>query len=111
MAKEPKQHPSSHEAVGRTWPKRRGAAGQIRHRPGGGARSRECRAKDRPLRALAEVENVRRRATRDVEATRQYAVTAFAGDLLTVADNLERALANAPEAVRDTAGAFTTASA
>ncbi|WP_108662068.1 nucleotide exchange factor GrpE [Acuticoccus kandeliae] len=44
------------------------------------------------LRALAEAENVRRRAQRDVTDARQYAVTSFARDLLTVADNFQRAL-------------------
>ncbi|MEO1102504.1 MAG: nucleotide exchange factor GrpE [Pseudomonadota bacterium] len=44
------------------------------------------------LRALAEAENVRRRAQRDVADARQYAVTAFARDLLNVSDNFKRAL-------------------
>lgn len=44
------------------------------------------------LRALAEAENVRRRAARDVTDARQYAVTAFARDILNVADNFRRAL-------------------
>ena len=44
------------------------------------------------LRALAEAENVRRRAQRDVSDARQYAVTAFARDMLNVADNFKRAL-------------------
>ncbi len=44
------------------------------------------------LRALAETENVRRRAQRDVSDARQYAVTSFARDLLGVADNFARAI-------------------
>jgi len=48
--------------------------------------------KDRLLRALAETENVRRRAEREREETTKYAVTAFARDMLPVADNLGRAL-------------------
>ncbi len=44
------------------------------------------------LRALAETENVRRRAARDKADASKYAVTGFARDLLSVADNLERAL-------------------
>lgn len=44
------------------------------------------------LRALAEAENVRRRASRDVSDARQYAVTSFARDLLSVSDNFRRAL-------------------
>lgn len=49
--------------------------------------------KDRLLRALAETENVRRRAEREREDTAKYAVTGFARDMLPVADNLSRALA------------------
>ena len=52
--------------------------------------------KDRLLRTLAEVENVRRRGEREVNDTRVYAVAKFAGDMLGVADNMERALANIP---------------
>lgn len=50
------------------------------------------RLKDEHLRALAEVENVRRRAARDKADASRYAVTGFARDLLPVADNLRRAL-------------------
>lgn len=53
--------------------------------------------KDKLLRALAEVENIRQRATRDADEARRYAVTGFARDLLDVADNLRRALDNVPE--------------
>ncbi|MQB44999.1 nucleotide exchange factor GrpE [Rhizobium sp. ICMP 5592] len=64
--------------------------------------------KDRLLRALAEVENVRRRADRDLNDTRQYAVAKFAGDMLRVADNMGRAIASIPaEALKDE-GAFKT---
>jgi molecular chaperone GrpE len=52
--------------------------------------------KDQLLRALAETENVRRRAERDREDAGRYAVAAFARDLLAVADNLARALAALP---------------
>ena len=48
--------------------------------------------KDKLLRALAETENVRRRAVRDKSDASRYAVTAFARELLPVADNLRRAL-------------------
>lgn len=48
--------------------------------------------KDRMLRALADAENTRRRAERDREESRQYAVTSFARDILNVADNFQRAL-------------------
>lgn len=60
--------------------------------------------KDRLLRALAEVENVRRRAERDVADARQYAIAKFAGDVLSVADNLGRALAAMPAEVQKARG-------
>jgi molecular chaperone GrpE len=52
--------------------------------------------KDRLLRALAETENVRRRAQREREDTSKYAVAGFAKELLSVADNLRRALDSLP---------------
>jgi molecular chaperone GrpE len=54
--------------------------------------------KDRLLRALAETENVRRRAQREREEASKYAVAGFAKDLLSAADNLRRALDSLPEA-------------
>src|SRR5690348_18028773 len=58
--------------------------------------------KDRLLRALAETENVRRRAQREREDASKYAVAGFAKDLLSAADNLRRAIDSLPEAeVRD----------
>src|SRR5437868_6753196 len=48
--------------------------------------------KDRLLRALAEMENTRRRTEREVADARSYAISAFARDLLAVADNMRRAL-------------------
>jgi molecular chaperone GrpE len=53
-------------------------------------------ARDRMLRALAETENVRRRLEREREDTARYAISRFAGDLLSVADNLRRALDAVP---------------
>ena len=54
------------------------------------------------LRALAETENVRRRAQREREDVLKYAVSGFAKELLSVADNLRRALDSLPESeVRD----------
>ena len=52
--------------------------------------------KDRALRALAEAENIRKRAERERDETRQYAVARFARELLNVADNLDRALSSVP---------------
>src|ERR1041385_3287897 len=55
--------------------------------------------KDKLLRAMAETENVRRRADREKEDTAKYAVTNFARELAGVADNLRRAIESAaPEA-------------
>lgn len=45
------------------------------------------------LRARAEIQNVRKRAERDVEQAHKFALEKFAGDILAVADSLERALA------------------
>jgi len=53
-------------------------------------------ARDRMLRAMAETENVRRRLEREREDTARYAISRFAGDMLTVADNLRRALDAVP---------------
>ncbi len=50
--------------------------------------------KDRLLRAMAEGQNLRRRAQREKEDAAKYAITAFARDLLEVQDNLTRALAS-----------------
>lgn len=56
--------------------------------------------KDQALRALAEAENVRRRAERDVAETSKYAVTGFARDLVSVLENLQRAVESIPAQVR-----------
>jgi molecular chaperone GrpE len=51
---------------------------------------------DKLLRALAEAQNVRRRAQQDVERERKFGVERFAKDVLSVADNLGRALSVLP---------------
>jgi molecular chaperone GrpE len=56
--------------------------------------------KDAGLRALAESENIRRRAEREKADARLYAIDKFARDLLSVADNLGRAISTAPEAFK-----------
>lgn len=56
--------------------------------------------KDRLLRTLAEMENLRRRTQREVEDARKFAVTGFARDLLEVGDNLSRALTSVPQEAR-----------
>ena len=50
------------------------------------------------LRALADVDNVRKRAAKDLENTRQFAVEKFAQDLIAVKDSLELGIANADKA-------------
>jgi molecular chaperone GrpE len=50
------------------------------------------------LRALADVENVRKRAAKDLENTRQFAVEKFAQDLIAVKDSLELAIVNSGKA-------------
>jgi molecular chaperone GrpE len=59
--------------------------------------------KDKVLRTLAEMENLRRRTEKEVADAKLYGVTSFARDLLTFADNLKRALDNVPEAARENA--------
>ena len=65
------------------------------------ASSGEAALKDQLLRALADAENARRRARKDVEEARAYAISRFAQDLLGVADNLSRALENIPAERRE----------
>ncbi|KAI0562190.1 HSP GrpE [Gracilaria domingensis] len=59
---------------------------------------------DKTLRVLAEMENVRMIARRDVENAKRYAVVPFARDLLSVADNLGLALKSVPESALTNAG-------
>jgi molecular chaperone GrpE len=56
--------------------------------------------KDQLLRAMAETENVRRRLEQQAEDRGRYAVSAFAKDMLPVADNLRRALGSIPPETR-----------
>jgi len=59
--------------------------------------------KDKLLRALAEMENLRRRTEREVADARVYGITQFARDVVTVADNMERALQALDAEIRDNA--------
>lgn len=61
--------------------------------------------KDQTLRTLAEMENLRRRTEREVKDAKAYAVASFARDMLSVSDNLRRALDAVPQETRDTADA------
>ncbi|ACK51719.1 GrpE protein [Methylocella silvestris BL2] len=56
--------------------------------------------KDKLLRTLADMENLRRRTEKEVADAKTYGVTSFARDMLTFADNLHRALANVPAEAR-----------
>lgn len=53
-------------------------------------------AREQVLRTSAEMQNVRRRAEQDVEKAHKFALERFAGELLAVVDNLERALTAIP---------------
>jgi molecular chaperone GrpE len=57
--------------------------------------------KDKLLRTLAEMENLRRRTEREMADARTYAVASFARDMLTVGDNLRRAIDAVPKEQRD----------
>ena len=58
-------------------------------------------AKQDALYARAETQNVRRRLEKDITDTRAYAATGFARDILSVSDNLARALEAIPADLRD----------
>lgn len=57
--------------------------------------------RDQVLRAFAEMDNIRKRGERERLDTQKYAVSKFARDMLSVADNLERALAAVPSDTSD----------
>jgi molecular chaperone GrpE len=56
---------------------------------------------DRLLRAHADLDNLRKRAEREKEETAKYAITRFARDVVTVADNFERAVQAVPQGATD----------
>src|SRR3954466_1460552 len=60
-------------------------------------------ARDKMLRTLAEMENLRKRTAREVADARIYGITGFARDILDIADNLQRALDALPDEARDNA--------
>ena len=63
--------------------------------------------KDKLLRTLAEMENVRRRTEREVADSRLYSIAGFARDVLAVADNMHRALEAIGPELREQADAKT----
>lgn len=70
--------------------------------PSEGSREEELAAevekhKDQLLRTMAELDNYRKRAEREREEMAKFAITNFARELLSVADNLRRAIESIPE--------------
>jgi len=63
-------------------------------------RAEAAESRDRMLRALAEADNMRKRAERDRLEASQYAITKFARDILAVADNFQRAIEALPADAR-----------
>jgi molecular chaperone GrpE len=61
--------------------------------------------KDKALRTLAEMENLRRRTEREVADSRAYGIASFARDILAVADNMDRSLQALDAELRETANA------
>lgn len=59
--------------------------------------------RDKMLRTLAEMENLRKRTAREVADARAYGITGFARDVLDIADNLQRALDAVPAETRESA--------
>jgi len=60
-------------------------------------------ARDKVLRTLAEMENLRKRTAKEVADARAYGITGFARDVLDIADNLQRALDAVPAETRESA--------
>jgi molecular chaperone GrpE len=59
--------------------------------------------KDKALRTMADMENLRRRTEKEVADARTYAVSSFARDMLTVADNMRRGIESVPQEQRASA--------
>lgn len=60
-------------------------------------------SRDKMLRTLAEMENLRKRTAREVADARAYGITGFARDILDIADNLQRALDAIPAEAKESA--------
>ena len=60
-------------------------------------------ARDKTLRTLAEMENLRQRTRREVADSKTYGISGFARDILDIADNLQRALDAIPAEAKETA--------
>jgi len=73
-------------------PKPEGVAAEVQQ-----LQAEKADLQDKLLRALAEAQNVRRRAQQDIERERKFGIERFAKDILSVADNLGRALSALPD--------------
>jgi molecular chaperone GrpE len=60
-------------------------------------------SRDKMLRTLAEMENLRKRTSKEVADARTYGITGFARDILDIADNLQRALDAVPAEAKESA--------
>jgi molecular chaperone GrpE len=93
--------PNEHEAAGRQAPPggedEAGDAGALQAALAA-AESRALESRDLYMRALAELENVRKRASRDVEQAHKFGVERIANDLIGVRDSLELGLTSAASA-------------
>lgn len=68
-------------------------------------RAENAELRDRVLRTIAEMENLRKRTEREIGDTRSYAIAGFARDMLTATDSLSRALTVLPAEARDSTDA------
>src|SRR5215471_16937616 len=68
-----------------------------------GLQAENAELQDKHLRAVAEAQNVRRRAQQDIEKERKFGIERFGRDILSVADNLGRALSALPDETVDPA--------
>lgn len=62
-------------------------------------------ARDKMLRTLAEMENLRRQTQREISNAKTYGISSFAREVLDIADNLQRALDAVPAEAREAADA------
>jgi molecular chaperone GrpE len=84
------------EAAGQPETSAAGAAAAGDPKPSTALDREHAEMKDRLLRTLAEMENLRKRTEREVTDARLYGVASFARDVLSVADNIRRALEAVP---------------
>ncbi|HLV83835.1 MAG TPA: nucleotide exchange factor GrpE [Devosia sp.] len=75
--------------------------------PTAALRTENAELKDRVLRTVAEMENLRKRTEREINDTRSYAIAGFARDMLSATDALSRALTTLPAETRETGDATT----